>query len=946
MGGTDTARGMNFQYACAIGYLIDFLNHPNWAMIQLEGDEDIEDIVVFNNEEQVLLRVQIKQKTDPYQWQPREVEQVLRAFSTCSDFDQTQYHFVYAGSEGRDFANKLKPILSKVYHEGWQQLGVSEVAVIDNMLAPDVKGYISQVGNRLALIKRESWQSIEAQDLRRLRKLLVQNTSLCLEEDIESNIYDGLFHAVAQKTEGKTKYSRRFSRQALYTLLRLEKSTFDQPDFDLSAYIQWVKTTIEKWSPLVSLVLQDKKVLPDILSLVVKVESESALTSSQEPPMLIDVVKQLRRIVVVGEPGAGKTASLWQVALAQFIAPESTGEQRDIATAILPVYVNLTDYDGESIEQLIKYNFQIAGQIISEELIHSKANEGRFALLFDDLDMVREYYLRDILQHIRKWMSVYKDCTILVSTSSPSDGHKLGLPTFQLLPLDYNQAQQILLGLENIEWPDTLAILHSLPPDSNHLVTSPLTLRMLAHTYLYAERHIPKSRGALYKAVVEGILIRSEDKWEIEFDKSDKLNLLILLAQWMQNNEVYCVSPARLGSLIHEWINSNQVGSLRVAHLKSCHLLNLRAELIRSGLLRRTLDGDIEFIHPTFRAYLAALSITKAELPKLLARKSWHNSLVLWTSIFDRHTTDALLDLLVEYPVILGQIVRERAERRSSVIIDNARMAYFEKFNVYFNRFLKLFPALLSDSPWNSVVEGYVELFVAQSPETGYMLTWQASEQSPCVRWITCEELTTLAKDITSCFPLPIWLLPTEVIQKYHPLEMAYLWSIRSLFDLLLFTGWVGGLDVMTFGEQIKSHPAVALIANRFTGYHDFASGLPLDIREQLPFYAQREFDLAIEVHEYLNPPIVRYAITPGRKAGNVSVVQTIIQDADPDQCLFKRNEDGSWYYQLGENIQIVPAIEEVDMIRLLSESSGSVAQKWLRDDLTRHWINFSLGTW
>lgn len=101
MSGTDTARGINFQYACALGIIVDFPEHSDWQTIQLEGDEDIEDVQVFDGDSCVVFRAQIKQKTDPEQWQPHEFRDVLLAFSATPDSDRTHYRFIYSGADGR-----------------------------------------------------------------------------------------------------------------------------------------------------------------------------------------------------------------------------------------------------------------------------------------------------------------------------------------------------------------------------------------------------------------------------------------------------------------------------------------------------------------------------------------------------------------------------------------------------------------------------------------------------------------------------------------------------------------------------------------------------------------------------------------------------------------------------------------------------------------------------
>jgi hypothetical protein len=53
-----------------ISLILKFPQQPYWQIIQLEGDEDIEDILIFDYNSEIVLRAQVKQKQDPYQWKP------------------------------------------------------------------------------------------------------------------------------------------------------------------------------------------------------------------------------------------------------------------------------------------------------------------------------------------------------------------------------------------------------------------------------------------------------------------------------------------------------------------------------------------------------------------------------------------------------------------------------------------------------------------------------------------------------------------------------------------------------------------------------------------------------------------------------------------------------------------------------------------------------------
>jgi len=371
-------------------------------MIQMEGEEDIEDIQILSHEDKLAVRAQIKQKQDPYQWRPGELRDVFLAFSECPDTDETRYLFIYAGSEGNKVARKLKPILRTLEYEGRDALGQPEVETLKDILGNEqIVEFLLRVGSRLSLEKRETWKSIEAQDLRKLRRLLTQNRSSPLRENYEEVVYNNLFREVARKTEGSDKYFRQLTRDQIYGLLQIEETVSAQAALDVPKYIQWVKAKAQEMTPIVPLTLEEEPSSPDILGFVIGVESESELPKSNGPSLidgalsLLDVVSQQQQVTLVGESGSGKTVSLLQLALHQCNSLQETSFQGNQDAAI-PVFVDLAGYGGGPVTELICKSFHVAGQMITDSGVHKLSREGRLQLLFDDFDTAKAEFLPDL----------------------------------------------------------------------------------------------------------------------------------------------------------------------------------------------------------------------------------------------------------------------------------------------------------------------------------------------------------------------------------------------------------------------------------------------------------------------------------------------------------------------------------------------------------------------
>lgn len=931
MAGTDTSRGMNFQYACALGFLIDVIQYTDWATVQFEGDQDIEDVVIYNAAGIVVLRAQIKQKTDPYQWEPHELRDILVGFSKTPDSEKTSYQFLYSGSEGKTFAQRIRPILIKVESEGWDALGADEILLLKGSFGDVATDFFSKIGSRFKLAKKESWKSIETQDLRKLRELLTKAKPSTIEDDAEETIYNSLFHEIARKTEEVSKYYRRLTRAEILHLVGISETALTNTGLQIQSYISWLREeTRQKLFPI-SLSIQREDPTPNILTLLTNVKSESLVSSTNTNETIFEVIKNQETMVLVGEPGSGKTFTLWQLAISQCEELERKIGHFDKENLRIPVIIDLCGYDGTSIDEIIQSCFQASGQFLTRDAIKDLTEKGELLVLLDDFDMARSQAKSELLLRLKKWCKVNNKCKVVITTHSPQDGHNLGMPTYRLLPLTWDQAKNILVMIPGVNSKDALAILVSLSEESLHLQRSPMMLHMIAYVYLSFDHRVPRSRSPLYDDVIKGILSISEQKGFCEFDRSDKVQLLSLLARWMQNNETYVISPTTLGSLLQDWVSPQT----HLAHLGSGDISRLRLEIGQSGLFQRRSDGNIEYCHPTFRAFLAATTITKDEFPELLKKETWRNSIILWASIQDVFSIDHLIESLVDDTVLLGQIIRERSEKREITERDEpTTISYFECLNYCICLLLRRYPILTKDLPWSSLSKNKLGLCVAKSAEKGYILFWQSLDKAiSSVKFTSCTKLIEEARRATWGVPFHIFILPEDVVQKYYPLEVAYFWLIKSLYDLVTFVAWEGGLNPISFEKSGGSHPAIALITNRFLLYHEVADNLPFEIVEQLPFYAAKAFKLAIEVDENSQFPVVLYSIIPSLSPERAEIIQSVQSRAIQDPKLFRR-DNGICYLKIGDTEEVVPSIEEVSLGQVMTESPSVPAQQWLIKDI------------
>ncbi len=959
MSGTDARRGFNFQDACTISYILDVAENPDWLEIQVEGPMDIEDVNVLGPSRIALVRSQIKQKKDNDLWGPAELRKTLQAFAQYNDPDTTHYHFVYGGREGDDFVT-VRHLLETIRYEGIESLTEEQTSSLEARFGRDVVDFLRKAGDHLELIKLGDRHSVRNSNVLRLVDMLVAQGHTKVSAKTARSVHDHALLAVIEKTDDDSPYRRVLSRGQILELLGTpsQPKSSDHPSFSVTAYSEWVRRRTHHLPAAVPLYVQRtaEVPLPSAPHGINAIDDQAAHgedsrpgASASVPIPFKEAVREHPLSAFVGEPGDGKTMCLWSLALEWWSRVrdelKQDAEQNGQAWQHqrVPIYVNFAGYQSGSVLELVSNALAEAGQRIEQEAIISLAEKGDLMLLCDDLDLARADKLGQLLQYLLGWSAAYPSCSLIITTSRPSDGNRLGLPTFKLLPLSDQVGEQIVRQvIPNI--PLGLAELRAgLPQESHHLLTSPLTLRMLAEIYVYSNGHVPRSRSPLYQAALGRFLELNELKGYALFDRSDKGRMLAALGKWMQDTETYSVSMTQLGALISSWTSLGSSSGL--AHLAGSDLLRLREELAHSGVLQVNTAGNLEFTHSTYRAFLAASALEARSLPEVLELSAWRTSLVLWASLREQAETDSLVELLRNHPILLGQVLRERAEKRHPQARNGEQeRECFSRFFDYFSALASQFSLLLQGKPWSGLPHDHLGLTVTRT-NAGYVLIWHLVDDFPPVRWTSTQDLVELAGRAGSAVPLPIWTLPIAIAQKYHPLELAYIWVLRSIYELLHHVGWQGGLMVAEVARDKGVDPAVSLLLNRFMRFHDLCTELPMELRQGLPFYATQSFDLAIEVHKYLDPSIVRFAVVPGHDPAAICVSPTVLNNAS-DQGVFEKVGPNSWQFKGKEAVQEASSLEEIELTQLQHMSPGQVAEGWLKKHLEESLYGYPPEAW
>ncbi|MFF7124216.1 NACHT domain-containing protein [Streptomyces sp. NPDC008240] len=343
-------------------------------------------------------------------------------------------------------------------------------------------------------------------------------------------------------------------------------------------------------------------------------ESPAPDTAASQTYAPVDALQRYQRIVVVGDPGAGKTTMLRHLALCMAEQTEGQGlpglpAYVELFRFIQSEHVSLLDYLAE--HWATQYGFADARAFLEEELV-----AGDVALLLDGLDEVLggESAQDAMGAYHRVTEEVDRLATrfprALIATTCRRHGWRGGLPQFQVLEaLDF-------------EWPQIEAFITNWFGDSDHrsgalvralsanarlqtLATNPLLLSLIAIVY-ERDLELPERRAALYRRCIE-VLLREWDAHRkitrySRFTTDRKQDLLKQIARhYHQRGQRYFPEDDLL-DLIAEFLPTIDLPCTDNRAI----LDEIAAQY---GLLKVQAHGWYGFLHLTLQEHFAAIAL-------------------------------------------------------------------------------------------------------------------------------------------------------------------------------------------------------------------------------------------------------------------------------------------------------------------------------------------------
>ena len=366
-----------------------------------------------------------------------------------------------------------------------------------------------------------------------------------------------------------------------------------------------------------------------------------------------------RKLVLLGEPGSGKTTFV--NFLAYCIASNKwdvLGDWREEERQIIPIMIVLRDFaywlsgaqkrESQGVYALwafILHDLKLRNLEFAAPILEKAIQQGRALILLDGLDEVPPSLEArgKVLQIVDEFSQRYKDSRYLVtcrvlSYDDPQwrlDAHDF--PALTIAPFNETQINDFIHAWHTevaSKWNQPRYELDKLESklrgevarreDLRRLAPNPLLLTVMALVHT-SDGELPEARALLYERAVDILLWR----WDQQKSKAhgEESRMVVKLREVGRDRGDLLVRLAKLAFLAHQQIKADD-GNDEVTGISESTLLNELRELhpkrsldwaeeivdimkMRAGLLLERTGGIFSFPHRTFQEYLAGMHLAR-----------------------------------------------------------------------------------------------------------------------------------------------------------------------------------------------------------------------------------------------------------------------------------------------------------------------------------------------
>jgi hypothetical protein len=364
-------------------------------------------------------------------------------------------------------------------------------------------------------------------------------------------------------------------------------------------------------------------------------------------------IGETRRVVLRGGAGAGKTTLLRQLAAAIAGGEEdsATSRWRDTIPFFLPLRL-LAGADPPPPGELLQMTATVMAEEAPPGWVAEQFRTGRALLLVDGVDELVAARRAAVREWLEQLVSLYPQARYVVTTrpfAVPEDWLSAAeFVRYDLLPMSVKGTRDFVSrwhaaaraehksdeGMQRwlTDCERRLTDLLSARRELRQLATSPLLCGLLCALHREENMHLPQDRKSLYDKALHLLLVRWDEERSVRLGEEPSLSneeQLVLLQRFAYSfvkNQLVLLDRAEATRRIE-----HAMRGLRSHDADPTHVLQRTLE--RTGLLTEPYQDQIQFVHRTFRDYLAAKEIVDAGDLRLLIEHAhqdhWHDVVVM-----------------------------------------------------------------------------------------------------------------------------------------------------------------------------------------------------------------------------------------------------------------------------------------------------------------------------
>lgn len=326
-------------------------------------------------------------------------------------------------------------------------------------------------------------------------------------------------------------------------------------------------------------------------------------------------IAELKRVVAIGAPGAGKSMLLRRLmlAFARDELPTELGVKVPVLVRLHRMNESTSSIRDELVAQLERDRFPGAARFLRGAL-----DRGTVMLLFDGLDEVNSARRSHVVSEIQDLVDEHRDCMFVVTCRAAIyKGEFLAQADATLRVLEFNDQQIRLLALAWEKYmPANRSVEHLLRtlrerPRILALARNPLLLTMIAYLYSHGSAEaptLPHSRAEFYEQATSFLLGR----WHLALNRFDQHEKRVVLERLAVFNQEKPAGPGedRLSIRAADVLDQVRLALAPLNRSESDAGPLLREIVDRTGLLLEIDGGErYQFSHLTLQEYLTSTAI-------------------------------------------------------------------------------------------------------------------------------------------------------------------------------------------------------------------------------------------------------------------------------------------------------------------------------------------------